>query len=259
MLPSLFLAHGAPTLVMENNEYTRFLNMLAAKLPPPKAVVLFSAHWESGKQLISEAAQYETIHDFFGFPEPLYEITYPAKGDITLAYEIQSLLSGEGISFDMDDARGLDHGAWSLLKLMYPSVNVPVVAMSVQPMLAPEEQYRIGQALEPLRKENVLIIGSGGTIHNLRKLDWSDSIGTGIREWALTFDGWLAEQLETWHVEELFDYENRGPYAREAVPTPEHFAPLLIAMGAADKGKQAKLLHRQYQYGTLSLSAWMFG
>jgi 4,5-DOPA dioxygenase extradiol len=257
MLPSFFLAHGTPALVLENNEYTRFLRMLALQLPLPKAVVIFSSHWESHRQLISAAVQYETIHDFFGFPEQLYQITYPAKGDITLAYYIQSLLSEEGIGSELNDTRGLDHGSWSLLTLMYPSADVPVIAMSVQPNLTPEEQYRIGKALAPLRNDNVLIIGSGGTVHNLEQLDWTEA--AEAQTWASTFDCWLAEQLETWHLDELFDYEYRGPYARRAAPSPEHFAPLLLAMGAADVGKKAKLLHRQYQFGTLSLSAWMFG
>ncbi|TBL68019.1 DODA-type extradiol aromatic ring-opening family dioxygenase [Paenibacillus thalictri] len=256
MQPSLFLAHGAPTLVTEELKYTRLLAMLAAKLPRPYAIVLWSAHWESRTQLISAAPQYETIHDFFGFPESLYEIEYPAKGNVALALQIRQMLTAEGISSEMDDHRGLDHGAWSLLNLMYPDGDIPVVAMSVNPRLTPEEQYRIGRALATLRRENVLLIGSGGTVHNLSKLNWSSA---GVARWALEYDEWLAEQLETWNTEALFDYELRGPYAREAVPTPEHFVPLLLAMGAADSGKKARLLHREYQLGTLSLSAWMFG
>nr|WP_275984104.1 class III extradiol ring-cleavage dioxygenase [Paenibacillus hamazuiensis] len=255
-MPSIFLAHGAPTLVMEDNAYTRFLKTLGSKLPKPKAAVLFSAHWESRVQMISAVPEYETIHDFFGFPDPLYEITYPAKGDIALSLQIERLFADEGISSVLDDRRGLDHGAWSLLRLMYPEADVPVAALSVNPRLTPEEQYRIGRALAPLRECGALIVGSGGTVHNPDMLEWDSA---QVKEWALTFDQWLAEQLETWNTEALFDYEQRAPYAGEAVPTPEHFAPVLLAMGAADGGRKARLLHRQYQLGTLSLSAWMFG
>lgn len=256
MLPALFIAHGMPTLVLEQNEYTDFLRTLSGRLPKPKAVVIVSAHWESPVQRISGAVNHETIHDFFGFPGELYEIEYPAKGDISIAMHIRELLEQEGIGCELDDVRGLDHGAWSVLKLMYPQADIPVVSLSVHPRLVAEEQFRIGQILTPLRERGVLLIGSGGTVHHVQKLRW-DSLG--VHSWAIAFDDWLAEKLETWDTEKLFRYDELAPYARDAVPTPEHFVPLLIAMGAADSGKKAKLLHRQYQYGSLSLSCWMFG
>lgn len=256
MLPVLFVAHGAPTLVQEQHRYTEFLRVLGEKLPRPKAIVLISAHWEASPQRIGSAVRYETLHDFFGFPEELYRIEYPAQGHITLAMQVQRLLQASGIASETDDLRGLDHGAWSVLKLMYPKADVPVVTMSVQPKLVPEEQYRIGRALGPLREQGVLIIGSGGTVHNLQRLEWNDS---GVREWALAFDEWLAEQVETWNTDALFRYDMLAPYARDAVPTAEHLAPLLVAMGAAHRGKKSRLLHRQYVLGTLSLSCWMMG
>ncbi|MDF2961342.1 MAG: Extradiol ring-cleavage dioxygenase class protein subunit, partial [Paenibacillus sp.] len=162
MFPAFFMAHGAPTLVLEHHPYTRFLRILGAQMPKPPGVVLFSAHWESFTQLISGASQLETIHDFFGFPQELYRLSYPAAGDIVLTLKIQRLLTAEGITCSIDDKRGLDHGAWTLLSLLLPHADVPVVALSVNPRLVPEEQYRVGKALMRLREQDYLIIGSGG-------------------------------------------------------------------------------------------------
>ncbi|MED4603443.1 class III extradiol ring-cleavage dioxygenase [Paenibacillus validus] len=256
MLPSLFVAHGAPTLVTDRLRYTGFLQTLGQKLPKPRAIVLFSAHWEAAVQQIGSAVRYTTIHDFFGFPDALYEIEYRAQGDIALALQIRELLEKEGVAAELDDRRGLDHGAWSVLKLMYPQADVPVVSMSVHAGLVPEQQYRIGRALAALRKQDVLIMGSGGTVHNLNRLAWDSG---DVSAWALEFDEWLGERIETWDIDRLFRYDAEAPFAKEAVPRSEHFVPLLIAMGAAHEGKKAKLLHRQYQYGSLSLSCWMFG
>jgi 4,5-DOPA dioxygenase extradiol len=257
LFPTFFIAHGAPSLAIEKHGYTEFLSKLLSELPkPPRAIVIFSAHWENGVQQISAVPQYETIYDFGGFSEELYQITYPAKGDLPLSLDIQRLLQAEGIQCEMDDRRGLDHGSWAPLHIIAPGRDIPVIAMSVNPRLTAEEHYRIGKALDPLREQDVLILGSGGTVHNLRRLDWSDG---EAQAWAKEFDEWLAEQLETWNLEAMNDYMERAPHARMAVPTPEHFVPLLLAMGAADSAKKAKLLYRGYQMGTLSLSCWRFG
>jgi 4,5-DOPA dioxygenase extradiol len=256
VLPSFFIAHGAPSLAIEEHAYTEFLRELGSVLPRPRAIVIFTAHWESKQQQISSAVHYDTIYDFSGFSEALYQIQYPASGDLTLSLEIQRLLLEEGIESSLNDQRGLDHGAWAPLHVMYPAADVPIVALSVNPNLTPEEHYRIGAALEPLRERDVLILGSGGTVHNLRKLDRHNE---NPQEWSVQFDEWLAEQLETWHVEALYDYENRAPHARDSVPTAEHFVPLFLSMGAVDQERKAQLLHLGYQLGTLSLSCWMFG
>lgn len=256
MMPSYFLAHGAPSIAIERNGYTDFLKELGAKAPKPEAIVLFSAHWEKTVQTVSAVDVYNTIYDFSGFQDELYQITYPAKGDRELCGQIEACFSKHGIQSVPDTERGLDHGAWVVLKLIYPNADIPVVALSVNPYLANQEQYQIGKALSELRERNMLIIGSGGTVHNLRKLSWR---AEGVEDWAESFDNWLQEKLEAWDLDSLFQYERLAPYAREAVPTNEHFIPLLIAMGAGDGNRQAKLLHRSYQYGNLSLSCWQFG
>ena len=260
MLPSLFIAHGAPLLAIENNEYTQFLNQLGRTLPRPKAIVLFSAHWESNMQQVSSVEDYRTIYDFGGFPEALYKIEYPAKGNHDITKEITQLFTSQGVSYEVDASRGLDHGAWVVLRMLYPDADIPVISMSVNPNLSPAEQYQIGKSLAGLREKDVLIIASGGTVHNLRALNWDKDLTGGIDDWALAFDEWLARHLKNWDVDSLFNYQSLAPTANLAVPPygTEHFIPIFYALGAADNGKKAELLHRSYRYGSLSHSVWQF-
>ncbi len=257
-MPSLFIAHGAPLLAVQDNEYTRFLSQLGKTLPRPRAVVILSAHWVHGTQQVSDVKRYETIYDFGGFPEELYRIQYPAQGDLETSREVEALLTANGIAYDVETKRGLDHGAWVVLRLLYPEADVPVVAMSVNPRLSPQEQYHIGTALSALRNQDVLVIGSGGTVHNLRALQWN---ADKADDWALSFDEWLQVHLNDWDLDALFDYEDRAPNAHLAVPLlgNEHFIPIFYAMGAANDQRRSKLLHRSYQYGNLSQSVWQFG
>jgi 4,5-DOPA dioxygenase extradiol len=260
MIPSFFIAHGAPLLAIEDNEYTQFLNNLGRTLPRPKAVVLFSAHWESFTQKVSEVDEYKTIYDFGGFPEALYRIQYPAKGDKHITKDIKELFTKHGVPYEVETERGLDHGAWVVLKLLYPNADTPVISMSVNPHLTPEEQYKIGKSLSALRENDVLIIGSGGTVHNLRALKMGEDNGP-IDEWAIDFDEWLARHLNNWDVDSLFKYNYLASAANMAVPPygNEHFIPIFYAMGAADDGQKATLVHRSYRYGNLSHSVWQFG
>ncbi len=260
LVPSLFVAHGAPLLAIENNEYTQFLEGLGKNLPTPKAIVLFSAHWESPKQKVSRVDEFETIYDFGGFPEALYRIKYPAKGDHTVTKEIEELFTSQGISYDVDTGRGLDHGAWVVLRMIYPDAEIPVISMSVNPKLTPKEQYHIGKSLGELRKLDVLVVASGGTVHNLGLLNMRSDDGR-IDQWALEFESWLEYHIENWDLDSLFNYKSLAPNAELAVPSygNEHFIPIFYAMGAADDEKHAKLLHRSYRYGNLSHSVWQFG
>lgn len=260
MMPSLFIAHGAPLLAIENNEYTQFLQELGHVMPKPKAIVLFSAHWESSVQQVSDVDEFGTIYDFGGFPQELYEIQYPAKGAANITEEIKGLFGSAGVPFEVNTSRGLDHGAWVVLRMLYPNADIPVVSMSVNQHLTPEEQYKIGRSLSALREKDVLIIGSGGTVHNLRAVGWERD-GKVNDEWAVDFDEWIGKYLVSWNTEKLFDYYDQAPNAEFAVPRygKEHFIPLFYAMGAAGDVKQAKLLHRSYRYGNLSHSVWQFG
>lgn len=253
-LPSFFIAHGSPLLALEDNEYTRFLEQLGQELDTPRGIVVFSAHWDSPEQLLTVDAQHETQHDFYGFPEEMYTLTYPAPGDPALANRISELFKEHNLSHQPVLGRGLDHGVWVILKKMFPQANIPVVALSVDSLRSPKEQYEIGRMLAPLRDEGILLIGSGGLVHNLRQLSEKDQ----PEEWALEFDAWIAKGLEAWDLPTLFVYDKIAPHVRDAVPSyaREHFVPLFYAMGTADDSKKAERLFQTYQYGTLSLNCW---
>ena len=254
MISPLFICHGAPTLVEEKNKYTNFLKDLGKKLKP-KAIVIFTAHWENEVTTISAIdGTYDMIYDFYGFPRELYSKQYPAKGSIELASRVKSLLNYSGIESRLDNIRGLDHGAWDILYLMYPNADIPVVQVSINPFLAMDKQYEIGKALEVLGEEDILVIGSGSTVHNLSTVDWEVE---EVEEWALEFDNWLIEKVENNNIEDLFNYRNLAKNSIKAVPREEHIVPMFIAMGSGNKLKP-KLLHHSYAYGTLSYICFEF-
>lgn len=255
-LPSFFIAHGSPLLAIEDNEYTRFLERLGQDLGSPRGIVVFSAHWDSPEQLLTVDVQHETQHDFYGFPEEMYTLTYPAMGDPALSRRISELFTNNNLSHQPILGRGLDHGVWVILKKMFPQANIPVVALSVDSLRSPEEQYNIGRMLASLREEGILLIGSGGLVHNLRLLSEKDQ----PEPWAVDFDDWLAKGLESWDLPSLFAYEKKAPHVRDAVPSygREHFVPLFYVMGTADADRRAELMIQEYQYGTLSLNCWKF-
>ncbi|MBO8171925.1 MAG: dioxygenase [Bacillaceae bacterium] len=251
MFPSLFLCHGAPTLALEDQPYTRFLNQLSGDLGKPEGIIVFSAHWEKERTTVTCRDDiYDTIHDFYGFPEELYRMQYPARGSSDLSGQIQSAFEAAQCEVSLDTERGLDHGVWVLLNHLYPDADIPVVAVSINPLMSPEEQYRIGRALSGLREQNMLVLGSGATVHNLRRLEWGSK---DPAEWAVAFDDWLLDHVNRWDLDALFDYRTQAPYAREAVPTAEHLVPLFITMGSGDDVRKSRVLHRSYQYGSLSM------
>lgn len=255
MMPALFLAHGSPMLAIEDTEYTAFLEQLATSLKPD-AIVVFTAHWESETLTISSTDEiYETIYDFGGFPDELYAVQYRAKGSTRLAASLKSRFEQHGIPVRLNHTRGLDHGSWTLLHRLYPAADIPVVQISVNPFLPPKEQYRIGEALRGLGEDNILVIGSGVTVHNLRMVNWGAS---APERWAVQFDDWLLDRIKERDLESLFDYERLAPHARQAVPRAEHFVPLFIAMGAGAAELNGSVIHRSYQYGTLSYLCLQF-
>ncbi|WP_274363766.1 DODA-type extradiol aromatic ring-opening family dioxygenase [Paenibacillus thermotolerans] len=254
MVPSLFLAHGSPMIAIETTAYTTYLAELGKTLAP-KAIVIFTAHWESETVTISSTDDtYETIYDFGGFPPEMYRLTYPAKGSAEVASKVERLLAEHGIPSRLNASRGLDHGSWTLLLRLFPKADIPVVQVSVNPYLPMERQFEIGQALNSLGAENILVIGSGATVHNLRML----SMKPEVEPWAVAFDDWLIEHMQMRDYEALAQVMERAPSAKLAVPRPEHFVPLYIAMGAGSPDGEVKLLHRSYELGSLSYLAVQF-
>ena len=254
-VPTIFVSHGAPTLAIETADRThRFLKGLGPQLGKPESVLLISAHWEQDTASVSAVVKPETIHDFRGFPDPLYEIGYPATGAPELAERVSELLTGAGIAARIDSERGLDHGAWVPMSLMYPDADVPVAQLSVQTALGGEHHLALGRALRPLRDEGVLILGSGGLTHNLGELDWSGATTT-MPAWASEFQEWILEAIDHNRIDDLADYRSRAPHAARNHPTEEHFLPLLVALGAGDKGER---IHTDVCFGTLAMDAYRF-
>jgi 4,5-DOPA dioxygenase extradiol len=254
-LPSLFLSHGAPTLSLDPGATGAFWQRLAQELPRPKAVLCASAHWMTEEPAASAPPRNDTIHDFYGFPAPLYQMTYPAPGAPELARRAAALLGQGGIACAIDGKRGLDHGAWVPLRLMYPAADIPVIQVSIQPRRDAAWHHRLGAALAPLRQEGVLILASGGAVHNLRALAWE---GGEAQPWAQEFDDWLALAITEGREAELLDWTHRAPHARLAQPSPDHFLPLFVALGAAGDGARGRRLHEGFTLGSLSMAAFQF-
>ncbi len=257
-LPTIFVSHGSPMLALQDSPARRFLQGLGVSLPRPKAIVVVSAHWETaGRSAVSLASQPETIYDFGGFPQALYDISYPAPGAPELAEHVASLFDAAGIPVERNAQRGLDHGAWVPLSLMYPDADLPVMQISLVHGADPATHQKLGRALAQLRHEGVLIIGSGSLTHNLFEFR-GQSVDAIAPLWVTEFESWMKERLEASDSEALLDYRNRAPSARKNHPSEEHLLPLFVAMGAAGTEAQARLLHSSFEHGVLAMDAYAF-
>ena len=253
-IPSVFLSHGAPTLAVDETPETRAWAALAAELPRPREILAVSAHWDTDAPTVSTAAKPETIHDFSGFPPALYAQSYPAPGAASLAARVAKLLGAAGIECSTDAARGLDHGAWVPLKWMYPAADIPVTQLSVQSRRGARHHHEMGKALAPLRDEGVLILASGGIVHNLREIQWRAQEPVA---WAKSFNDWMAARAQSGAIDELLDYRARAPDAARSHPTDEHLEPFFVALGAA--GLPARRLDLGFTYGSLGMDSYVFG
>ena len=257
-LPTLFISHGSPMLAIQESPAHLFLLELGKTLPKPKAMLVASAHWESmGGPAVSLAAEPKTIHDFGGFPRALFEIQYPAPGAPEIASRAAALLEAKGIVGKTSAMRGLDHGAWVPLSLMFPDAGIPVAQISVVRGATPADHLHIGRALNSLRDEGVLVIGSGSLTHNLSEFRGQD-IDAPVPAWVSEFDVWMKEQLERNDSKALLNYREKGPFAVRNHPTEEHLLPLFVAMGAAGETAKAERLHGSYEYGVLAMDIYAF-
>lgn len=217
---------------------TRFWQTLGAELPRPRAILMVSAHWDTARPAISTSARPETIHDFYGFPPALYQLRYAAPGAADLAQAAAHLLDAAGLGPTALGERGLDHGAWTPLRFMYPAGDIPVTQLALQSQRGPRHHYALGQALAPLAGEGVLITGSGGISHNLREMG-SVPQGSPPPAWVSDFVRWVRAAIERKDHEALMDYAQQAPHAQRNHPTDEHLLPLFVALGAA--GAQAQV------------------
>lgn len=254
-MPAVFISHGSPMVAVESGPYQDALAEFGRKFRP-SAIVAISAHWGTSTSIsITGATRHTTIHDFGGFPPALYELTYNAPGSPDLAERIAELLREGGWDAKVDPARGLDHGVWIPLRLMFSDAEAPVVEISVPLRLPPEVLYRIGEALTPLRDERVLILGSGGVVHNLRLIHFQD-VNHAVDPWAAEFDEWFRTAVEQKKLTELFHFRETAPHAPLAVPTFEHFAPIFVVLGAASRGGNISTIYQGFEHGNLSMRSF---
>jgi 4,5-DOPA dioxygenase extradiol len=217
-----------------------------------------SAHWEwPGPARVNAVARPALIHDFTGFSPEMYALTYPAPGAPEIAEETLDLLASAGVNAVRETARGWDHGLWVPLKLLYPGAAVPAVEVSLPIPRSPDQVFRLGRALSPLREQGTLLVGSGGVVHNLRRLDWNDSHAP-TADWAAAFDAWVADRIMSRAYDDLRRYAGRAPHAELAVPTTEHFDPLFFALGALRDDDEPTWLHTGFQYASLSMRTVAF-
>jgi 4,5-DOPA dioxygenase extradiol len=256
-LPTLFLSHGSPMRAVDPGEAGAAWHAIAKTLPRPKAVLMTSAHWETSVPMVTGNARPETIHDFGGFPDALYRIRYPAPGAPLLASRVVELLKVAGFTAGIDGCRGLDHGAWVPLRWMYPDADVPVVQLAVQPARGTAHHVELGRALAPIADENVLIVGSGHTTHNLR--DWMQSRQRhDVESYAREFADWVQATLERGDTDTLVRYRDLAPHAVRSHPTDEHFLPLFVAWGAAGERARVERVVEGLEGGVLSMDSYLF-
>ncbi len=259
MLPALFVSHGAPMLAVEDGPAHRFLTGWNKRIDRPKAILVISAHWEhSGGPAVSTTEHPSTIHDFGGFPRELYEIQYAAPGAPEVAEQTIKLLRDAGYDVKSNASRGLDHGAWVPLRLMYPGADIPVFQLSLIHGAGPTEHYRLGTALQSLRAQGVLIVGSGSLTHNLYEFV-GHRIDDAPPDWVIDFENWVSETLAAGHLSDLMDYRRLAPYAERNHPTEDHLLPLFVALGASGNHAVATRLHASHTYGILAMDAYSFG
>lgn len=249
-LPALFLAHGAPPL-LDDAEWVQELNDWAKAMPRPESILMLSAHWEQRPATIGATRTVPLIYDFYGFPRHYYEQRYPAPGAPALAQRLRDTLA----QVADDPERGLDHGAYVPLVAMYPEADIPVLQLSL-PSENPRELFELGRTLAPLRDEGVLIIGSGFITHNLRALNWHGE--SAPPSWAEEFDEWTADAVRTRNFDALLDYEHKGPAVNLALPTREHFVPLLVAAGASDERDEVAFPISGFWMGSLTRRSVQF-
>jgi 4,5-DOPA dioxygenase extradiol len=256
-LPTIFLSHGSPMHALDPGGAGSAWRAIAAGLQRPRAVLVASAHWETSLPMLTGRERHDTLHDFSGFPAPLYQLRYDAPGDPVLAQQAAGLLREAGYMPAVNSCRGLDHGAWVPLRWMYPDADVPVVQVSVQTMLGTEHHLRIGEALAPLAGQGVLVVGSGHVTHNLR--DWMHHRhDSQPLDYVCRFADWLHERLVAGDREALLAYRDRAPDAARAHPSEEHFLPLFVALGAAGAAAKPRRAYAAVDAAALSMDAYLF-
>ncbi|MEI6765226.1 MAG: 4,5-DOPA dioxygenase extradiol [Bacteroidota bacterium] len=260
LMPMIFVGHGSPTNAIEENEFTRGWRKAALSIPRPTAILCISAHWETVGTRVSAAEKPHTIHDFGGFAKELYEVSYPAKGSLELVKNIRTILTKTMVI--PEPQQGLDHGCWVPLMKMFPEADIPVVQLSLDIGSKPAKHYELAKRLEPLRRQGVLIIGSGNMVHNLRKINISSfdniNLPSGY-DWAFEMNDLFKEKILSYDHEPLIHFENLGKSGRYAIPSPEHFLPLLYILALQQEDEAIDFFNDVIVAGSLSMTSVLVG
>lgn len=254
-LPVLFLGHGNPMNALADNAFSRALGRLGRDLPRPKTVLCVSAHWMTEGFAVTADDFPDTIHDFSGFPPELQRVVYEAPGSPALAARVRDLLAPRPVEQSLD--RGLDHGAWSVLRHVYPAADLPVVQLSVDPGLRPREHWEAGKALRPLRDEGILLVGSGNIVHDLRRMDWTNE--RPPYPWAVEFDAWVAARLKEKDVDALLAMPEDMPGGADSIPTSDHWLPFVTVLGAADGTDAVGFPYEGLEHASMSMRCVRWG
>lgn len=257
-MPVLFIGHGSPMNGIENNGFSQQWQNLGTSLETPKAVLVISAHWLTSGTHVTAMDHPKTIHDFGGFPQELFDVQYPAPGNSKLARETKSLIQSTDVGLDHD--WGLDHGAWTVVRHMYPKANIPVIQLSIDYTKPASYHYQLAKELAALRKKGVLIIGSGNMVHNLRMIDWknmnTDNYGY---DWAIEMHELFKTKISDGDHQALINYEQLSKSARLAIPTPDHYYPLMYILGLQEKNEDPVFFNDKLVAGSLNMTSVKFG
>ncbi len=257
-MPVLFIGHGSPMNGIENNEFSNYWQKLGKEMVTPKAVLVISAHWLTNGTHVTAMQQPKTIHDFGGFPQALFDVQYPAPGNPALAAETKKLITSTDVGLDHD--WGLDHGAWSVVKNMYPDANIPVLQFSIDYNKPASYHYNLAKELSALRKKGVLIMGSGNMIHNLRMVAWDKmEVPNYGFDWAIEMHDLFKKKITAGDHQALINYESLSKSAKLAIPTPDHYFPLMYALGLQGKNEEPQYFNDKLVAGSLNMTSVMFG
>ena len=258
-MPVLFVGHGSPMNVLDKeNPFNQNFSLITQKFAKPKAILMISAHWYSSRLQVTSGKHPEMIYDFYGFLEELSQMQYPAPGSPELAEQVKSLLQPENV--ELNPTRGFDHGAWAVLKFLYPDADIPVVQLSLNRLQSAEWHFNLAKKLAALREQGVLIIGSGNIVHNLRAISWEhiDQIGAGY-DWAFAFRETVNQAIATRDNETLVHYEQLGEKAKLSVPTPDHYLPFLYIMALREPQDEITFFNDNLVAGSLSMTSVFVG
>ncbi|MEO1618936.1 MAG: 4,5-DOPA dioxygenase extradiol [Planctomycetota bacterium] len=257
-MPALFIGHGSPMNALEDNRFVQGFRSVAKTIPKPRAILCISAHWYTRGTRVTAMSQPKTIHDFGGFPQALHEFQYPAPGSPELAKATASLVPKNPVA--LDQSWGLDHGAWTVLTHLYPNADIPVVQMSLDRTQTPEFHFELGKQLDVLRQRGILIVGSGNIVHNLRLVDFQniERPNHGF-DWAVEAQNFVNQQLADGDYKKLIDYSKQGRAISLAVPTPDHYLPLLYVLGLQHKPDQLQLFNNELVAGSISMTSVRLG